>query len=434
MADMTPEENKITDIPVEVVEGIATSATAVTEKYDENQIQVLEGLEAVRTPSRACTSAPPITAGCITWFMRSWTTPSTRRMAGFCDPYRGHPAQGRLRARSGTMAAASPWASIPSWQRPAVEVCLTVLHAGGKFGGGGYKVSGGLHGVGASVVNALSKHSEGNGLSGRQNLPAGIRARQGALRSEGHRRDRPHRHHHSASGRTAGTRAIPNGMFETGDFQFDTLKTRLREMAFLNKGIRITLYRRARRARSRSGSSTTRAASLAFVEYLNKNKEALFAQPIYIEGVKNGTTVEVALPVQRRLTRKTSSPLPTTSTRRRAAPIWPASATALTRAINEYGRQIRHSQGRRRQPDGRGRAGGHRGGHLASSWWSRSSRARPRPSWATARCARMVDYVWSTTSSPPILEENPADGAASFWTSACRPPRGPARPLARPAS
>ena len=183
----------------------------------------------------------------------------------------------------------------PKMGRPAVEVCLTVLHAGGKFGGGGYKVSGGLHGVGASVVNALSSHLMvkvyQDGKVYQQEYERGkILYDLKVVGEAGERTGTTIRFKPDVK-----TGEVPEpGIFETGEFQFETLKTRFREMAFLNKGVRITLTD-LRVEPTHTQSWHYEGGIVSFVEYLNKHKEPLFKPPIYIEGVKNGTTVEVAL-------------------------------------------------------------------------------------------------------------------------------------------
>ena len=167
--------------------------TATEHEYDASEIQVLEGLEAVRKrPGMyiGSTSASPV---CTTWCMRSWTTPSTR-------PWPATARRSHVTINEGDIITVTdngrgiPVDIQPQTGMPALEVVFTILHAGGKFGGGGYKVSGGLHGVGASVVNALSEwlevrvHKDGNIYEMKF-------ARGKVTQSMTHRgRDRPHRH------------------------------------------------------------------------------------------------------------------------------------------------------------------------------------------------------------------------------------------------
>ena len=178
--------------------------------------------------------------------------------------------------------------------RPAVEVCLTVLHAGGKFGGGGYKVSGGLHGVGASVVNALSRHLQVNvyqdGKVYQQEYERGKILYDLKVVGQTDRTGTTVRFWPDVkTGKTP-----EEGIFETGAFDFDILKTRFREMAFLNKGVRIKM-RDERVDPVKEREYHYEGGIVSFVEYLNQHKTPLFRNPIYIEGVKNGSTAEVAL-------------------------------------------------------------------------------------------------------------------------------------------
>ena len=260
--------------------------------YDESQIQVLEGLEAVRRrPGMYIGSTDE--RGLHHLVYEIVDNAIDEALAGFCDHIEV------TLAKDGSVTVQDngrgfPVGIHPKMGRPAVEVCLTVLHAGGKFGGGGYKVSGGLHGVGASVVNALSSYLKVNvyqdGKIYQQEYERGKILYDLKVIGETER-----------TGTTitfipdVKTGETPEpGVFETGKFDFGTLKTRFREMAFLNKGVRITLTdERVEPVMSQSWHYE--GGIVSFVEYLNKHKEPLFKPPVYIEGVKNGTTVEVAI-------------------------------------------------------------------------------------------------------------------------------------------
>jgi DNA gyrase subunit B len=171
---------------------------------------------------------------------------------------------------------------------PAVEVVFTVLHAGGKFGGGGYKVSGGLHGVGASVVNALSEWLEV------------IIYREGRVYKQRYERGHvmyPLKEIGECDPEKTGTTVtfLPdNQIFEETVFDYDTLKIRLREMAFLTKGLNIVL-RDDRQEPQYKREFCYEGGIKEFVEYLNQSKTALYDQIIYCEGMVNDVFVEVAL-------------------------------------------------------------------------------------------------------------------------------------------
>ena len=261
--------------------------------YDESQIQVLEGLEAVRRrPGMYIGSTDE--RGLHHLVYEIVDNAIDEALAGFCD----HIEVTLEKDGSVTVqdnGRGFPVGIHPKMGRPAVEVCLTVLHAGGKFGGGGYKVSGGLHGVGASVVNALSSHLMvkvyQDGKVYQQEYERGkILYDLMVVGEAGERTGTTIRFKPDVK-----TGEVPEpGIFETGEFQFETLKTRFREMAFLNQGVRITLTD-LRVEPTHTQSWHYEGGIVSFVEYLNKHKEPLFKPPIYIEGVKNGTTVEVAL-------------------------------------------------------------------------------------------------------------------------------------------
>jgi len=261
-------------------------------QYDENQIQVLEGLEAVRRrPGMYIGSTDE--RGLHHLVYEIVDNAVDEALAGFCD----HIIV--TLHKDGSVSVQDngrgfPVGIHPKMGRPAVEVCLTILHAGGKFGGGGYKVSGGLHGVGASVVNALSKRLTVNVYQ------------DGKLYQQEYERGKPLYDLKviGPADRTGTTiRFYPDvktgedpepGIFETGAFDFDTLRTRLREMAFLNKGIKIELNDE-RTEPAQQKIYHYEGGIVSFVEYLNKNKETLFSPPLYIEGVKDQTAVEIAL-------------------------------------------------------------------------------------------------------------------------------------------
>ena len=303
--------------------------------YDESQIQVLEGLEAVRRrPGMYIGSTDE--RGLHHLVYEIVDNAIDEALAGFCDTILVtlHP-DGSVTVQDN--GRGFPVGIHPKVGRPAVEVCLTVLHAGGKFGGEGYKVSGGLHGVGASVVNALSSHLQVNvyqdGKIYQQEYERGKILYDLKVVGDTDR-----------TGTTitfwpdVKTGETPEpGIFETGNFSFDTLKTRFREMAFLNKGVRITLTdERVDPVLERTYHYE--GGIVSFVEYLNKNKEPLFKDPIYIEGYKNGSTVEVALQWNDGFTENVFSFANNIHTPEGGTHL-AGFRNALTRVINDYGRK-----------------------------------------------------------------------------------------------
>ena len=254
------------------------------QSYDESQIQVLEGLEAVRKRPGMYIGTTS-SRGLHHLVYEIVDNSIDEALAGFCS----HIEVTINEDNSITVVdngRGMPVGIHPKMGRSTIEVIMTVLHAGGKFGGGGYKVSGGLHGVGASVVNALSeacevtvtregkvwqqKYSRGNILGDVTQIGE----------SDGH-----------------GTKTWfkpDHEIFETTVFEFEILQSRLRELAFLNKGIRITL------ADKREGQENVETyyyegGIKEFVNYLNRNKDVLHPEPIYVEGEKDGIIAEVSL-------------------------------------------------------------------------------------------------------------------------------------------
>ncbi|MDR0897787.1 MAG: DNA topoisomerase (ATP-hydrolyzing) subunit B [Oscillospiraceae bacterium] len=301
--------------------------------YDETQIQVLEGLEAVRKrPGMYIGSTDA--RGLHHLVYEIVDNSIDEALAGYCSEVniRLH-ADGSASVRDN--GRGFPVGIHPKIGRPAVEVCLTMLHAGGKFGGEGYKVSGGLHGVGASVVNALSSWLR-------------VEVRQdGKVYEQEYKRGKPlYDLRVVGETDTTGTTIIfrpdvkgdenPEGVFETGDFQYDVLKSRLREIAFLNKGIRITFDD------ERTGKGRVfhyEGGIIEFVKYINKNKEALFPEPIYVEGMRGDTSIEVAMQYNDGYTENVYSFANNINTVEGGTHLI-GFRTALTRVINDYGRRF----------------------------------------------------------------------------------------------
>ncbi len=265
--------------------------TNVTSEYGEEQIQVLEGLEAVRKRPGMYIGSTDV-RGLHHLVYEIVDNAVDEALAGYCKKIivTIH--------KDGSLSVVDdgrgfPVGIHPKMGRPAVEVCLTVLHAGGKFGGGGYKMAGGLHGVGASVVNALSRHFTvtvyQNGNIYQQEYERGKYLYD--LKIIG------------TTDRTGTTIQFwpdvksednPEGIFETGDFEYDTLRNRLREMAFLNKGIRI-IFRDERPEEPKEKDFCYEGGLKEFVKFLNQNKQVLFEEPIYAEGIKDNILVEMAM-------------------------------------------------------------------------------------------------------------------------------------------
>ncbi len=313
------------------------SSTAVEENvYDETQIQVLEGLEAVRKRPGMYIGSTDF-RGLHHLVYEIVDNAVDEALAGYCtDIHVTLHKDGSCEVEDN--GRGFPVGIHPKLGRPAVEVCLTVLHAGGKFGGEGYKVSGGLHGVGASVVNALSSH-----------LMVTVK-QDGKVYQQEYERGKV-LYDLKVVGQTQETGTTirfwpdvksaenPDGIFETGDFQYNILKTRMREMAFLNKGIRIII------ADDRTDPMTERTYHYEggireFVKYLNKNKEVLFDEPIYVEGLVKDTTVEVALQYNDSYQENIFTFANNIHTPEGGTHLTGFS-TALTRAINDSGRRFK---------------------------------------------------------------------------------------------
>ncbi|WP_214700766.1 MULTISPECIES: DNA topoisomerase (ATP-hydrolyzing) subunit B [unclassified Exiguobacterium] len=297
--------------------------------YGADQIQVLEGLEAVRKrPGMYIGSTSSRGLHHLVWEIVDNSIDEA--LAGYCDTITVTIEPGN------SIVVEDNGRGIPvdvqkKTGRPAVEVIFTVLHAGGKFGGGGYKVSGGLHGVGASVVNALSTKLEvfvrRDGNVYYQAFKRGVP--QGELEIVG-------------TTDTTGTtvRFFPDGDIfqETLEYDFDLLATRLRELAFLNKGLRIVAKD------DRSDETIERnyhyeGGIKSYVEHLNRSKASIHEEPVYVHGTKDGIEVEIALQYNEGFASNIYSftnNIPT----HEGGTHETGFKTALTRSINDYAKRF----------------------------------------------------------------------------------------------
>lgn len=250
--------------------------------YDENQIQVLEGLEAVRKRPGMYIGSTSL-RGLHHLVYEIVDNSIDEALAGYCKNIKIYIHKDNSITVKDD-GRGMPVGIHPKMKKSTVEVIMTVLHAGGKFGGGGYKVSGGLHGVGASVVNALSEECDvtvtRDGEVWRQTYSRGNVTSE--LVKIGTNNE---------SGTTVHFKPDAT-IFEDTVYDFDTLSQRLRELAFLNKGINITLVDEKNDV---SESYHYEGGIKSFVSYLNRNKESLHEEPVYVEGIKDGISVEVAL-------------------------------------------------------------------------------------------------------------------------------------------
>lgn len=253
--------------------------------YDANQIQVLEGLEAVRKrPGMYIGSTNVKGLHHLVWEIVDNSIDEA--LAGYCTEIQVTIEE------DNSITVKDNGRGIPvdiqeKVGRPAVEVIHTVLHAGGKFGGGGYKVSGGLHGVGASVVNALSSEMEvyvhRDGKIYYQKYAQGKVMTDLQVIGET-----------DTTGTSTHFKPDKEIFTETVEFDYDTLKKRIRELAFLNKGLKIILKDK-REQSPRIEEFHYEGGIKSYVSILNENKQILFDEPIYIEGEKDGISIEIAM-------------------------------------------------------------------------------------------------------------------------------------------
>lgn len=300
----------------------------LAQQYDASQIQVLEGLEAVRMrPGMYIGSTSKEGLHHLVWEIVDNSIDEA--LAGFAshievfiesddsitvvDDGRGIPVD--IQEKTG---------------RPAVETVFTVLHAGGKFGGGGYKVSGGLHGVGSSVVNALSTSLEvkvhKNGKIHFQKYKRGLVVADLKVIGDTDK-----------TGTSVHFTPDPEIFTETTEFDFDKLAKRIQELAFLNKGLKISITDK-REGKEQSQVYHYEGGIVSYVDYLNENKEVLFDQPIYTDGEMDGISVEVAMQYTGTYHENVLSFANNIHTHE-GGTHEQGFRTALTRVINDYARQ-----------------------------------------------------------------------------------------------
>ncbi|EOP77207.1 DNA gyrase subunit B [Bacillus cereus VDM006] len=295
--------------------------------YDESQIQVLEGLEAVRKrPGMYIGSTSGKGLHHLVWEIVDNSIDEA--LAGYCDEINVSIEEDNS-IRVTDDGRGIPVGIQEKMGRPAVEVIMTVLHAGGKFGGGGYKVSGGLHGVGASVVNALSTELEvfvhREGKIHYQKYERGIPAADLKVIGET-----------DHTGTITRFKPDPEIFTETTEYDFDTLATRMRELAFLNRNIKLIIE--DKRENKQKKEFHYEGGIKSYVEHLNRSKQPIHEEPVYVEGSKDGIQVEVSLQYNEGYTNNIYSFTNNIHTYE-GGTHEVGFKTALTRVINDYGRK-----------------------------------------------------------------------------------------------
>jgi DNA gyrase subunit B len=296
-------------------------------EYGADDIQVLEGLEAVRKrPGMYIGTTSE--RGLHHLVYEIVDNSIDEALAGYCENISVEIKEGNV-IRVSDDGRGIPTGIQPQTGKPAVEVVFTLLHAGGKFGGGGYKVAGGLHGVGAAVVNALSEWLTVEVCNGEERFI--MQFDRGAvvkpLTSLGKTTE---------SGSTV-TFKPDSQIFDTVVFDFDTLRTRLREQAFLNAGLRITLID-SRPGMENKIEMRYEGGIKSFVEHLNKNKNPIHDEVIYLEGSKDESIAEIALQYNDGFSENLLSfanDINTTEGGMHETGF----KSALTRALNDYGKK-----------------------------------------------------------------------------------------------
>ena len=301
-------------------------------EYDASQIQVLEGLEAVRKrPGMYIGSTSSQGLHHLVWEIID--NGIDEALAGFADEINVTVEE------DNSITVKDNGRGIPvdiqkKTGRPALETVFTVLHAGGKFGGGGYKVSGGLHGVGASVVNALSTNLDVKVMREDDENVYGMDFKLGKVATSMTVVGKCPRHEH---GTIVHFKPDPDIFTETTTYDINVLTKRIRELAFLNKGLKITID--DKRQEEPTHEEFHYAGGIKhYIEFLNKGKEVIFPEPIYVEGEQNGIMVEVALQYTNDFHSNLLSFTNNIHTYE-GGTHESGFKTALTRVINDYGRK-----------------------------------------------------------------------------------------------
>ena len=311
------------------MEEINEEVLTKSQKYDEADIQVLEGLDPVRKrPGMYIGSTDA--RGLHHLITEIVDNSIDEALAGYCNHIRV------IINRDGSCTVIDNGRGIPcgihkTENKSAVEVVLTKLHAGGKFGGEGYKISGGLHGVGLSCVNALSEWLEV------------VVEQSGKIHKQLYKRGIP-QEPLKVIGDTAQTGTsvtfMPDAeIFETLNFNYDELKSRFREIAFLNKGLTISIE--DRRGEEPVGEEFRYDGGIVeFVDYLNKNKETLFPEPVYVDVVNKTNQVEIAFQFNNGYNEFINTYANNINTEEGGTHLV-GFKNALTKIINDYGKQNR---------------------------------------------------------------------------------------------
>jgi len=306
---------------------VALEDNKVQQSYDADQIQVLEGLEAVRKrPGMYIGSTSSKGLHHLVWEIVDNSIDEA--LAGYCSGITVTIEQDNW-IRVEDNGRGIPVDIQEKMGMPAVEVIMTVLHAGGKFGGGGYKVSGGLHGVGASVVNALSSQTivqvHRDGKIHEIIFERGHTVQQLTVIGET-----------DHTGTTTRFKADSEIFKETTVYEYDILATRIRELAYLNRGISLTIADE-RTGQERSETFHFEGGIREYVEHINENKEAIHA-PIDVLGEKEGITVEIAMQYNAGFSSNIMSFANNINTYE-GGTHESGFKTALTRVINDYARK-----------------------------------------------------------------------------------------------